>query len=260
MLPPTYKHSASSGNCYASAPSAFVYKWVLRNFSDEQSARQAMGSAVDYAIGIGLMGDLTDEEICNLATAEFDRLRKGEVTEERDCAARIALRFLSQLRPLGKPLSWQQETILEGAPFGLAYPIKTKTDLEYDEFGIDLKATLRCPSAMGDYQLQHKRQVALYSAVRGKPYCLLYASRANHFHYIQEAEERAELFAEMLETFRRIENLDRVCQTPADALALVPYCPEHFYDKAERVKAKRAWSATEVLDTFDDKPTILAAG
>jgi hypothetical protein len=260
MLPETYKHTYSSGNCFATAPSVFVYKWILRNFSDEQSARQAMGSALDHAIGEGLMNGYDDEMICAAALFEFDRLRKGEVTEERECLGRIALRFLKQLRPLGKPTHHQRETVIEGAPWGLSFPIKVKTDLEWEDAGCDLKATMRCPTFMSDRQLAHRRQVALYEAVTGKRFCLLYASPGNQFHYIPTAEERREDFEEMIETFRRIENMARVCQSAADALALVPYCPEHFFDKAERIQAKRAWSAAQVLDTFDDRPTILAAG
>src|SRR5687767_7246494 len=105
MLPVTFKHSATAGNTYASAPSAFIYKWVLRNWG-EDSARMVMGTAIDHGVGTALMNDLSDEEAVKIAVAKFDELRQGEVTEERGHVSKIALRFLSQLRPLGKPVAF----------------------------------------------------------------------------------------------------------------------------------------------------------
>jgi hypothetical protein len=104
--------------------------------------------------------------------------------------------------------------------------------------------------------LPAKRQQALYWAIEGVPYALLYASPANSLYHILSAEERQEGLEEMLDTFRRIERLDEVCATPAEALALVPYCAEHFWDKEERKRAKRRWALPDVIDGL----TILGAG
>ena len=258
MLYPGYKHSHASGNAYRASPSLFIWKWGLKNWSDEKNARQAMGAAIHYGVQQALLEGLEDQDAIDLAKQNFDELMLGEVTKERECIDSITLRFMQRLRPLGRPTSAEEETVVDGAVYGLKYPVKVVTDLRYQELCMELKATLRCPSAMGDFQYGHGLQAAVYTMICGIPFTLLYASTANSFLSVPSDEEIEAGWEEMLASWRRIEALDAVCETPADAMDLIPFAAEQFWDPGERRQARKAWSMVRALGEGD--LTILDAG
>jgi hypothetical protein len=256
MLRETYRHSASSATTYATRPSEWLARYGFGLYG-EDTARTAMGRAAEHGCAMALLHDLTDDEGAALAIREFDQLMKGEVTEEREASGRIARRFLAQLRPLGRPQSYQEETIVKGERFGLRYPIKIVTDFRYEDLIVDTKATLRCPTACGIREAKHVLQVSCYGRIAERAAALLYCSPSRTFFHVPGSEDLKAGWEEMLGLFRRIERLDALCATPEDALAVIPFADEHWYDAKQRARAKQLWTVG-LLEP--EEPTILAAG
>jgi hypothetical protein len=188
MLRETYRHSASSATTYATRPSEWLARYGFGLYG-EDTARTAMGRAAEHGCAMALLHDLTDDEGAALAIREFDQLMKGEVTEEREASGRIARRFLAQLRPLGRPQSYQEETIVKGERFGLRYPIKIVTDFRYEDLIVDTKATLRCPTACGIREAKHVLQVSCYGRIAERAAALLYCSPSRTFFHVPGSED-----------------------------------------------------------------------
>jgi hypothetical protein len=260
MLRETYRHSASSATTYATRPSEWLARYGFGLYG-EDNARTSMGRAAEHGCAMALLHDLSDEEGEALAIREFDQLMQGEVTEEREASGRIARRFLAQLRPIeAKPL-YQEVTIVPGAAFGLRYPIKIVCDFTYPDLVIDTKATLRCPTACGIREAKHVLQASLYGRLCERAAALLYCSPSRTFFHPPGAEDLKAGWEEMLGIFRRIERLDELCATPEDALAVIPFADEHWYDAKSRARAKQLWLAVELLADHDlQENTILGAG
>lgn len=251
MLYENYKHSASSGNSFLSAPDQFVYKWGLRNWG-EDNARTAMGMAAERTVADVIFYfpeiALDDESIKARSFVHYDSIMAGELTAEREAVPKIVARFVEYLKHLGPPKLYQSVQTVPGADFALDHDVKIQTDFEWDDLIIDLKATMRCPSKIGSNQAKHTRQQALYSYIRDKPVRLLYASPSNLFAYDLTDDDVHQGFWDLHAAFCRIEALDRICPTVQDAIDLIPFCPEHWWDEKERAKARLIWQRKEMID------------
>jgi len=240
MLPDYYRHSPSSGNMFREAPDAWLWRYGFGN-RDEKNARMAMGSAAEHGVNVALTSGLSDDDAADAALAEFDKLMQGEISAERDAAPLICKQMLALLRPFGKPLTIQNVVNLPtGQRYGFGYPVKGVTDLGYDEFYLDLKATMACPSAP---KFSHVCQLGAYAELTGKPQKILYATPKRAMLYDITPEDAAYGWSVMQGAWRRIEALARTYPTAEAAAAIIPFNPDSFYwSDADKAKAATIWS------------------
>lgn len=232
-----YRHSPASGNMFLAAPDAFVWRYGLKNWSDEDSPRQAMGSAAEFATAQALIHGMTDDEAADLAVAEFDKRMSGVVSEEREHVAAITRKFLEKMRPDGAPLTYQHAITLNGALYGLRRDIVVKLDFTYAEFVRDTKATLRMPS---EIKPDHARQMAAYSIATGKPVRVLYATPKRVEEY--EATDIDKHWRRLVAAWRRIEALDALVRSPEHAIEIIPLNTDSIYwDETALAKAETVW-------------------
>lgn len=235
-----YKHSPASGNMFIAAPDAFVWRYGLKNWQEEDSARQAMGNAAEFAVAAALIHDMPDEQAELAAVEAFDARMKGEVCEERECVGPIVREFLKAMRPLGKPIVYQGKTTLNGALYELRRDIVVKTDFEYADFILDTKATLRCPS---EIKPDHARQFAAYAVARNKPVKALYATPKKHALYDLPQASVEGHWRLLVAAWRRIEALDALCESPHHATKIIPFNPDSFYwDDNLKARAAVTWN------------------
>ena len=227
MLSNEYRHSPSGGNLFLDSSS----RWVLKhcyNIRDEANARMAMGSAAEFGTHAGLMQNLTNEQITDIAIEEFDKLRDGEVSDERSYVGPIACNFVKALKEFGEPLTYQNKLLKQVD--GLNREIIGYTDFGYEDLYIDTKATLRCPSNIfGNYQAGHVRQQAVYAKLSGKKVALLYATPTKFalYHVPQHLIDRA--WSTIFGAFQAIERLDNIFTTPEQLTKIIPLNPDSFY-------------------------------
>jgi len=178
----------------------------------------------------------------DIALAEFDATMAGEVTKERDDLAGILEQAKLALAPFGKPLTYQAPIKLApGERFGLKYGVTGFTDFGYDAFDVDLKVTWALPSKP---KFSHVCQVGTYSKLRGdKPQKLCYVTPKKFAIYDVSPEELDMGWRTTFATWKRIETMLSIIETPADATALYPLNLDSFYwSETTKTKAMEAWS------------------
>ena len=202
-----------------------------------------MGSAAEFGAQAGFMQNLTDEQITKVAIEEFDKLRDGEVSEERSYVGPIACNFVKALKEFGQPLTYQNKLLKQVD--GLNREIVGYTDFGYENLYIDTKATLRCPSNIfGHFQAGHVRQQAVYAKLSGKKVALLYATPTKFalYHVPQQLIDRA--WATIFGAFQAIEQLDNMFTTPEQVTKIIPLNPDSFYFNDETYEiAQEKWRA-----------------
>lgn len=235
MLQDWYRHSASSGNSWINGPDVFLYRYGFGNRT-ETNESFAMGNASEQATYEALHKDLDDEAASARAVELFDEEMQGLDCKQRDGVGAITTNFLSILRPLGKPLTFQSSRKTE---MGLKYPVKTVTDFGYEDCIIDTKATLRWPP-YGKPRAAHLRQQALYEKVYGKPAKLLYATPKKV--ELMEIEDADDHLQSLMTAFNAIEGFEKLYDSPEKATHGIPFNPDNFawsgYDLDE---AKQHW-------------------
>lgn len=238
-MPDWYRHSPSSGNMYREAPDAWLWRYGFGK-KDERNARMAMGNAAEHGVNIALTSGATDDEAATAATAEFDKQMEGVISPERDAAPLICRQMLAALKPFGKPLFIQGKVNLpSGERYGFAYPVRGVTDLGYEEFSLDLKATLACPSSP---KFSHICQLGAYAKMTGKPQKILYATPKKAALYDITPEDAEYGWQIMAAAWRRIEDLARLHKTPEDAARVIPFNPDSFYwSDAHKAEAATIW-------------------
>lgn len=258
-----YRHSAASGNTWLENQAAFVWRWGFKQFG-EQGARQAMGLAAEHGAAMGLMHNGSALDVARAAKGEFDRLMEGEVSPERSNAIRCAVRLWRELKPLGKPLSYQPWRPVQLGDLGRE--ISLKPDFEFADCLVDAKATLAMPQLPRTMNL---RQQALYSAGYRKRAYLLYVTPARKPPVKPPKSgkdkgvvklsklatpatkrwfevSRQDVFthaAELLGAFEQIERWDSRFNRPEDAVPYIPLNLDSFYwsDPTDQVRAIETW-------------------
>lgn len=234
-----YKHhSVSRANKFREAPDAFVGSYLL-GFRDEVNGKMAAGSAVEKAVWFSLL----DQNAAPLPVAEanFDSEMKGEITKERGDLGPLCDQALEALTPFGKPLTYQAPIKLApGERFGLRYGVTGFTDFGYDAFDVDLKVTWALPSKP---KFSHVCQVGTYSKLRGdKPQKLCYVTPKKFAVYDVSPDELDMGWRTTLATWKRIETMLSIIETPSDATALYPLNLDSFYwSDATKSQAMTAW-------------------
>jgi hypothetical protein len=235
-----YKHhSVARANKFREAPDAFVGSYLL-GFRDEVNGKMAAGSAVEAGLWRYLLGDPMDFAIA-AALEKFDAEMAGEVTKERDDIPALVTQAGAALFPFDKPLTYQAPVKLApGERFGLRYGVTGYTDFGYDAFDVDLKVTWALPSKP---KFSHVCQVGTYSKLRGdKPQKLCYVTPKKFAIYDVSPEELDMGWRTTFATWKRIETMLSIIETPADATALYPLNLDSFYwSDATKSQAMTAW-------------------
>lgn len=235
-----YKHhSVARANKFREAPDSFVGSYLF-GWRDEVTGKMAAGSAVEKAVWAALLDPTLPAAA--VAEAAFDAEMKGEVTKERDDLPAICAQALEALTHFGKPLTYQAPVKLApGERFGLKYGVTGFTDFGYDAFDVDLKVTWALPSKP---KFSHVCQVGTYSKLRGdKPQKLCYVTPKKHAIFELSHEELDMGWRTTLATWKRIETMLSIIETPADACALYPLNLDSFYwSDSMKPKAMEAWS------------------
>lgn len=234
-------HSVARANKFREAPDAFVWSYLL-GFRDETNGKMAAGSAVEKALHGGLLHGLDIVAIQSEALMHFDAEMTGEVTKERDDLPALCAQALDALSPFGKPLTYQAPVKLApGERFGLRYGVTGYTDFGYDGFDVDLKVTWALPSKP---KFSHVCQVGTYSKLRGdKPQKLCYVTPKKFAVYDVSPEELDLGWRTTFATWKRIETMLSIIETPADACALYPLNLDSFYwSDAMKPKAMEVWN------------------
>ena len=236
MLAEWYRHSASSGNKWINGPDVFLWTYGF-GIRSETNESFAMGNASEQATYEALIQEMDDETASKRAVELFDEEVGGVVCKQRDGVGEITKNFLSVLRPLGKPLTFQADRKTE---LGLKYPVKTVTDFGYEDCIIDTKATLRWPP-YGKPRAAHLRQQALYEKVYEKPAKLLYATPKKV--ELMEIDDQESHLQSLMTAFRAIEGFEKLYSTPEDATKGIPFNPDNFaWSGLDIDDAKKKWS------------------
>ena len=175
------KHlSASSLNLHRNEPALWCLKYLMKK-KDGVGPGAWRGSAVEAGLDYWLF---KKDEKTSLQKAyerfELDAqgLAEDDVEKERGLIPAILNQAMEAFADLGQPVARQLkcETWLDG----IEVPIIGFIDYVYPDFDVDLKTTLRLPSAP---RPDHEKQVSLYTKARNKPCRLVYVTDKKHKPY-----------------------------------------------------------------------------
>lgn len=147
--------SVSSLALWRNEPARWVARY-LYGIKDEGGPRAWRGNAVEAGLNQALAG-AGDDDAVTAALHNFELNAAGdaadEVEQERGSIDPMVRLAAANLRPLGRPLMAQRR--VERRLPGIEVPIVGYVDYEWDDFLVDLKTTLRLPSApRGDHVVQ----------------------------------------------------------------------------------------------------------
>lgn len=219
------KHlSPSSLNLWRDQPALWAVKYLMR-------IRENMGAAVwrGHAVEAGLAHWLHtgDEDVSENKALDHFRFRHEEAGSPDDPDYDKELdAILPMLGEACKAFAGRKKPLLqlrvEHWFDGLEVPVIGYVDFAFEDADYDLKSTHRCPS---EPRPDHARQVALYTAARGKPGHLVYVTPKKHVSYPVEPEEHLEAMRRDALSLQRF--LDRV-KNGSDALEMLPANLDHY--------------------------------
>jgi hypothetical protein len=244
--------SASSLNLFKAEPAFWSLKY-LHGVKDELSAAPLSGIAVESGLDVFLMGaqdeDDRDENGVSTHKGNVDKAvlaaqhnyrlnTLGEVTDEIEKRQLLIEPMVRQacagVRGAGELLARQIkiETWLEG----IDIPVIGYVDYSTEHFDMDLKTTLRIPSAP---RADHLRQVSIYAHARGKPQRLFYVSDKRNVMYMPSEADLAAAFLEVTRIARNLRKLLSVSESRAEFNEfLTPDYESFYWDEKTTATAK----------------------
>lgn len=228
------KHlSASSLNLWAEHPGLWALRY-LGQVKDEDSPAVWRGKAVED----GLTALLHGRDPLETALATFEANAQGEVSDEISEQRRAIKPMVNVL--LRAPLNGNS---LIGTQFkiehwldGVSVPFIGYIDYLFDDSLIDLKTTLRCPSAP---KISHVRQVALYTAAKDKPASLLYVTDKKFALYPVSAEDSEKALDDLRGYALSLERFLSRVDSAVDALHCLPLNPDDFRVNEQTIEARK---------------------
>lgn len=239
--------SPSSLNAWLNCPSLWVLE-KLMGFKGAMGASAHRGTAVEVGVSAGLFDHaLTIEDCAALAYPVFDRLTalSGDPKREAERAAIPGMiRQGLALREHGVPFAPN-----EPARFGSDKQHKVQIDLDgvpvpvigyldwlYADEIIDLKTTLRVPSAMSE---THLRQASIYkTAHMDKRVRFFYCSDKKAEKHTLTREQYDAAMRQVVGGAQRLGRFLALSKDPAELAAIVPHESESFYWNDPLTKAK----------------------
>ena len=239
ILKKDYQHSASSANAFMDSPLYWLITKVFK-FEDKPNSRMVMGSAAEAGAYHALIKpDREDTAIKRYVKTKFIKLGGSEEDAECSWAQTIALKFRDNLQEFGDLVSYQKEIITPGKKYGLKYPIRGFTDFEFKDLIIDTKATAWIRRSKAGKPLYHPkeadiRQQILYKDIYKKDTMLLYCSKDDV--HTTDMVDRDHYLEPIIQIFKNIEHLNKICKTPMDAFKILPLNFENFRWKSGNAK------------------------
>jgi hypothetical protein len=240
--------SPSSINTWINAPSLWVLEKLLK-FRGNMGAAAHRGTATEAGVSAGLFDHaLTPEECVNVALPVFDRLTSLSGDPKREAERAVIPGMIRQglaLREHGIPqrpnkpsgFGSQEQHKVEIALEGVGVPVIGYLDWLYPNEILDLKTTLRVPSAMSK---THLRQAAVYkTAHMDRRIRFFYVSDKKAEKHTLTREQYDQAMRELIGAARRLERFLALSADPHELAAIVPHSSESFYfnDPTTRAKA-----------------------
>lgn len=224
--------SASQINTWINAPSLWVLEKLLGK-RGQMGCSAHRGTAAEAGISAGLFNpSITQEECVAVAMPVYDRLTALSGDPKRDAERGVIPGMITQglkLREHGapiKPNSGDQHKI-EVRLEGVSVPIIGYLDWLYAEEVLDLKTTMRVPSAMSD---THMRQASLYKmAHMDKRVRFFYASDKKSEKHTLTREQYDSAIRQLTCAAMRLERFLGVSKDKMELAAIVPHSSESFY-------------------------------
>jgi hypothetical protein len=217
--------SPSSLNLYAANPRLWVGRY-LQKWEDEAGPAAFRGSSIEAGLDKWLF-ERDAKAAEQIALAKFALITDGQADEAHEAERAVIPAMLAQaitaLTDHQIPVARQLK--VEYWANGLEVPIIGYIDYLWEDFGIDLKTTKACPSAI---KADHARQVALYATVKERPFKVLYATAKKHAIYEQTVEERALHMHDLERQARAVRHLLKHSEDADDAARFFAPAREDF--------------------------------
>ena len=221
--------SPSSLNLFRAEP-AFWSMRYLAGMKDEMGVAPLSGLAVEAGLDVYLMGaqDRLDKDEAGVsqdkgcvdaavdaALQNYQLNTGGEVTDEIEARHRLIEPMVRQacIGIAGSGPLLARQIKIETWIDGIEVPVIGFIDYSTEHFDLDLKTTLRIPSAP---RPDHLRQVAVYAHARGKPQRLFYVSDKRHTIHMPTEEMLEAAWSEVVSIAKNLRKLLSVSGSPAE--------------------------------------------
>lgn len=239
--------SPSSLNTYAANPSLWVGKYLM-GWRDEMGPSAHRGTAVEAGLDLWLYK--RDKELAiQAAYQRFATLTDGLADEEHDSERDNLEPMLCQAIAALKdcPIPNARQMGIEYWANGIEIPIIGYIDYLFDDFGLDLKTTKACPSAI---KADHGRQCALYAKAKSKPFKLLYVTAKRSNLLVLSDDDAALHLRDLERQARAVRHLLRKSETADDAAKFfAPERSDFRWSEKTLEKADQVWRVENELGT-----------
>ena len=225
--------SYSQANLFRQQPLAWVMRYLYQ-VRDDGGPAAWRGRAVEKGLDAYLYsGDV--QKGLMIAAQEYEHLAQGladdKAQSERDNLLEFYKQAVNAMRGVGTPLFRQKRYDIK-LP-GLSVPIVAYTDYEWEDYGIDLKTTLRMPSAPS---ASHVAQMSLYSYATNKPFSLVYVTPKKNARYEVTEGMALPAFKSLHRTFLSMQKVLEMCDTKEQAAHIFGADFEHYAWNAEMMQ------------------------
>ena len=233
--------SASQINSWINPPSLWLLEKLL-GFRGAMGCAAHRGTATEAGVSAGLFDHSLDVEACTaVAMPIYDRLTALSADPKRDSERAVIPGMVAQglaLRSHGAPIrpnSGDQHKVeirLEGVPV----PVIGYLDWLYADEILDLKSTLRVPSAMSE---THLRQASIYkTAHMDRRVRFFYVSDKRSEKHTLTREQYDVAIRELTQAAQRLGRFLALSGDPHELAAIIPHSSESFYFNDPQTKAK----------------------
>lgn len=232
--------SASQLNLWLSAPSLWVMEKLLGKRGGVGCSAHR-GTAAEAGISAGLFNpNMTHEECVAVALPVYDRLTALSGDPKRESERNVIPGMVQQglsLREHGLPIRPNEgdQHKIEIRLEGVSVPVIGFLDWLYPDEVLDLKTTLRVPSAMSE---AHLRQASLYkTAHMDKRVRFFYASDKKFEKHTLTREQYDASMRQLTMTAQRMERFLGLSKDAQELAAIVPHDSSSFYFADAQTKA-----------------------
>lgn len=232
--------SASQINLWINAPSLWVMEKLLAKRGGVGCSAHR-GTAAEAGVSAGLFNPaMTHEECVAVALPVYDRLTALSGDPKRETERGVISGMVQQglsLRDHGLPIRPNEgdQHKIEVRLEGVSVPVIGYLDWLYTDEVLDLKTTLRVPSAMSE---AHLRQASLYKlAHMDKRVRFFYASDKKSEKHTLTREQYDASMRSLTLTAQRLERFLGLSGDARELAAIVPHSSESFYFADAQTKA-----------------------
>lgn len=232
--------SASQLNCWINAPSLWILERLLKKRGGMGCAAHR-GTAAEAGISAGLFDpSLSHEDCVSVAMPVYDRLTALSGDPKRETERGFIPGMVKQglaLREHGLPIRPNEgdQHKIEVRLEGVSVPIIGYLDWLYADEVLDLKTTMRVPSAMSE---THLRQASLYKlAHMDKRVRFFYASDKKSEKHTLTREQFDASMRQLTLAAQRLERFLGLSTDARELAQIVPHSSESFYFSDATTKA-----------------------